>query len=65
MSTNRISEFSDDDAGDRPAQPIASTGPAPTVVPLGTLDLYASAWTLAVRDHELDRLFNAAYYYEI
>lgn len=30
-----------------------------------TADLYAVAWTLAQRDHELDKLFNAAYYYEI
>ena len=65
MSTNRISEFSNDDAGDRPAQPVASIGPPSIAVPLVTMDLYASAWTMAVRDHELDRLFNAAYYYEI
>ena len=30
-----------------------------------TADLFAVAWTLANRDHELNKLFNAAYYYEI
>ena len=30
-----------------------------------TADVFAVAWTLAQRDHELNKLFNAAYYYEI
>jgi hypothetical protein len=32
---------------------------------VGTQDLYASAWTKAQRDYEIDRLFNASFYYEI
>ena len=27
-----------------------------------TPDLYAMAWTLAIRDHELDKLFNSDFY---
>jgi len=30
-----------------------------------TRDLYTAAWMKAQRDHELDRLFNAEFYYEI
>ncbi len=37
----------------------------PTMQPASTADIYAVAWTLAQRDHEISKLFNAPFYYEI
>lgn len=67
MSDNRITDYSMPQ-GDR--WPFEVSTPAfqaqmPVAQAAGTADLYAVAWTLAQRDYELDRLFNAAFYYEI
>jgi len=72
MNDNRISDYSmypgDGWAFEvsTPATGMPAIG-APTVIAqsAGTADLYAAAWAMAQRDFELDRLFNAAFYYEI
>jgi hypothetical protein len=67
MGDNRISDQSMF-AGDGWAFEVSTPAPAmpPAIAPAaGTADLYATAWAMAQRDHELDRLFNAAFYYEI
>ena len=67
MSDNRITDYSPPGGGPWPFG--VSTAGFYAQTPVGqsadTPDLYAVAWTLAQRDHELDRLFNAAFYYEI
>jgi hypothetical protein len=67
MNDNRITGYSMP-LGDRwPFEVSTPDFQAQTAVTqaAGTADLYAVAWTLAQRDHELDKLFNAGYYYEI
>ena len=54
--------------GDRWPVVISSAeiqAPNPVLQAAATADLYAAAWSMAQRDFELDRLFNAAFYYEI
>lgn len=63
MDHNRISDYQspDDFAGAVQSAGQSSMALAPqqtTPMP----DIYAMAWTLAVRDHEIDRLFNADFY---
>lgn len=69
------SEFDSADAGEFNASDPLGQRPAP-LPPLGRggaaepfdsspsfiSELYAAAWTMARRDHELDRLFNADFY---
>ena len=67
MKDNRISDYSMF-SGDGWAFEISTPAAvAPTAITqsAGTADLYAAAWSMAQRDFELDRLFNAAFYYEI
>ena len=54
----------------RDARPLPSTPPSSAAhVPAdladkapGAFEIYAAAWTMAHRDHELDKLFNAEFY---
>jgi len=67
MNDNRISDYSMF-SGDGWAFEVSTSAAAdPTAIAqaAGTADLYAAAWAMAQRDFELDRLFNAAFYYEI
>ncbi len=45
-----------------PRPNIEYASPEPTVLATGVSQIYAAAWTMAQRDHELDRLFNPDYY---
>ena len=67
MADNRISDFSMFPGGGWSVEVSTSSAMAlPGVAPpAGTADLYSAAWSIAQRDVELDRLFNAAFYYEI
>ena len=59
------SEFSGFDArGPRrfPRPSIEYASPEPSSQATAASQIYAAAWTLAQRDHELDRLFNPDFY---
>lgn len=48
-----------------PAMPASSAAYVPadlTDKAPGAFEIYAAAWSMAQRDHELDRLFNADFY---
>lgn len=63
MDHNRITDYQSPDdfgAADRPAGHAPMALALQQTMPLP--DIYAMAWTLAVRDHEIDRLFNADFY---
>ena len=67
MGDNRISDhsmFAGDGGAFEVSTPAAAL-PMAIAPAAGTADLYATAWAMAQRDYELDRLFNAAFYYEI
>ena len=63
MFHNRITDFTTPNDGDCPL--VLVPGPGAMVHPAITPDLYAMAWTLAQRDYELDKLFNAPLDWEI
>jgi hypothetical protein len=67
MNDNRISDYSMFSGDGWPFEVSTPAATVPTVIAqyAGTADLYAAAWAMAQRDFELDRLFNAAFYYEI
>jgi hypothetical protein len=67
MNDNRISDYSMYPGDGWAFEVSTPAAAAPTVIAqsAGTADLYAAAWAMAQRDFELDRLFNAAFYYEI
>ena len=63
---NRISDYTSPWGDGSPFD--ASSAEYQAQIPVqnvGATDLYAAAWTLAQRDYELDKLFNASFYYEI
>lgn len=67
MSSNRISEFGEPLPKPQPSAcippPCSSSPPVLQVLqPLSLAGLYAAAYEKAVRDHELDKLFNPDYY---
>jgi hypothetical protein len=66
MFENRISQWLPGE-GEAPAAAWAANPWAPPVKPenAATTDIFAAAWTQSQRDYELDRLFNASFYYEI
>ena len=45
-----------------PNPSVDYVAPEPVDAASFTSQIYAAAWSLAQRDHELDRLFNADYY---
>jgi hypothetical protein len=45
-----------------PKPTVEFVAPEPRDQPAGVTQIYAAAWSMAVRDHELDKLFNAEYY---
>jgi hypothetical protein len=67
MSENRITDFNAQGENRWPFKVSMPEFQAqnPVTQAAATRDLYAVAWTLSQRDYELDKLFNAAYYYEI
>jgi hypothetical protein len=64
---NRISNFARPSGDGWPfdASRAEHQAQIPVVQNVGAADVYAAAWTLAQRDYELDKLFNASFYYEI
>ena len=64
MFHNRISDYRlpEDVAGAGHAAPQATMALVPQQPASQLPDIYAMAWTLAVRDHELDKLFNGDFY---
>ena len=45
-----------------PRPTIEHVTPEPADQPPGVTQIYAAAWAQAVRDHELDKLFNPEFY---
>jgi len=64
---NRIFGFGDRLGASLPVDISSTEHPAndSNAIRACTQDLYTAAWAKARRDHELDRLFNAEFYYEI
>lgn len=66
MYQNRITKLTPPSIGFRPAAWVANPRAEKAVQPgVAAESIYATAWNIARRDHEIDKLFNAAYFYDI
>lgn len=66
MFQNRISKLTPPSIGFRHEAWVANPQTVAAAQPAATAEsLYASAWNIARRDHEIDKLFNASYFYDI